>query len=448
MRDLLFAATLVALLAMVVARPFAGILLWSWISFMNPHRLVWGPASEMPWALSVFAALVIGCVAVGEVRRPVWNAVTILLLGLMACFTVTSVTALGDPTAVWAKWEQTMKVLLVLLVTASMLTDRRRVHALVWVMVISLGYYGVRGGIFAIVNGGNYRVWGPAQTMITDNNHLAAAMLVTLPLMNWLRMHSAHRLVRNGLAVAMALTLLATVASYSRGALLGLLAAAFVMWLRTSSKIISGAVLAGCLAGAITFMPAAWTDRMNTISTYQEDESASERLVLWNISFHLALSRPLVGAGFTGPYNRAAVDTVAPGGPARAVHSIWFELLGEHGFPTFFLWVGLTVSGLFYAWRLGRVARDRPDLTWARDLGRMAQVSMAAYLVSGTFLSLSYWDFYWTLLVVVGATHGLARAALSGRAAAPAEAAMGAARGWRALAGRPAIPRVAGKAGA
>ncbi|MCR0985108.1 putative O-glycosylation ligase, exosortase A system-associated [Roseomonas populi] len=448
MRDLFFVATLMALLALAVARPFAGILLWSWISFMNPHRLVWGPASELPWAMSVFAATLIGCVAAGEMRRPVWNAVTIPLLGLMACFTLTSAAALGDPTAVWAKWEQVMKVLLMLLVTASMLTDRRRVHALVWVMVISLGYYGVRGGIFAIVNGGNYRVWGPVQTMIYDNNHLAAAMLVTLPLMNWLRMQSAHRLVRTGLAAAMALTLLATVASYSRGALLGLLAAAFVMWLRSKSKIISGTLLAGCLAGAIAFMPGAWTERMNTISTYQEDGSASERLVLWGISFRLALSRPLVGVGFTGPYNRAVVDTVAPDGPARAVHSIWFELLGENGFPTFFLWVGLTLSGLFYAWRLGRMGRGRPDLAWASDFGLMAQVSIVAFLVSGTFLSLSYWDFYWTLLVAVGATYGLARKALAEGAAGRTERWRGAAGGWRAAPARPALPGLARGAGA
>ncbi|MBP0496101.1 putative O-glycosylation ligase, exosortase A system-associated [Roseomonas indoligenes] len=440
MRDLLFAATLVALLALVVARPFAGILLWSWISFMNPHRLVWGPASELPWAMAIFAATLIGCVAAGEMRRPVWNAVTIALLGLMACFTLTSTVALGDPTAVWTKWEQIMKVLLVLLVTASMLTDRRRVHALVWVMVISLGYYGVRGGIFSIVNGGNYRVWGPAQTMITDNNHLAAAMLVTLPLMNWLRMHSAHRIVRIGLAAAMALTLLATVGSYSRGALLGLLAAAAMMWFRSKSKFVSGAVLAGCVAGAIAFMPGAWSERMNSISTYQEDGSASERLVLWDISFRLALSRPLVGSGLTGPYTRAVVDTVAPGGPARAVHSIWFELLGENGFPTFFIWVGLTLSGLFYAWRLGGMGRNRPDLAWASDFGRMAQVSIVAYLVSGTFLSLSYWDFYWTLLVAVGATHALACRALA--ESTVAERMRGAARGWRAT---PALPGFAGR---
>ena len=39
MRSLLLAADMLVLLGMSVRWPFAGILLWSWISFMNPHQL-------------------------------------------------------------------------------------------------------------------------------------------------------------------------------------------------------------------------------------------------------------------------------------------------------------------------------------------------------------------------------------------------------------------------
>ncbi len=426
MRDAIFILAMLGLLPLAMMRPFAGVLLWCWISFMNPHRLVWGPALEMPWAMAVFCATLIGCLVAGEPRKVPLNPITVLLTSLMLCFTATSFAAMGEPAAVWAKWEHVIKILAGLLLTAALLTERRRVHALIWVMVISLGYYGVRGGIFAILTGGNYRIWGPEQTMITDNNHLAAALLVTMPLMHYLRMQSQHRVVRTVLLVALVLTLLATVGSYSRGALLGLAAVAGMMWLRSKRKVISAAVLIVGLAGAISFMPEAWMERMNSIGTYQEDSSATERLVLWGISLKLAQQRPLVGSGFTGPYTRSVVDTVEPGGPARAVHSIWFELLGEHGFPTFILWSGLTIAGVVLSSRLARMTRGRPDLAWAHDLGRMAQVSIVAYVVSGTFLSLSYWDFYWTLLVVIAATHALAKRAL---AASPVP--QQAARGWR-----------------
>jgi len=438
MRDAALATILAGLLAFVLAHPFVGVLLWNLIAFMNPHRMTWGFASAFQWAAVVFAVTVAACVLRGELRLPPMNLTVILLLALMVLFTLTSITALGDPSSVWAKWDRVNKILLGLLLTAALLTTRQRVHALLWLMVLSLGYFGVRGGVFSLMTGGTYRVWGPPDTMVDDNNHLAAALLITLPLMNYLRMQSAHRLVRIGLWVAMGLTLISILGSHSRGALLGLGAVVVVLWWRSQRKVASAVVLAVSLAGAITFMPSNWTERMHTIAEYQEDGSAMGRIQLWGISWKLAVDRPLLGTGFTGPYNQAVVDRVAPGGPARAVHSIYFELLGEHGFLAFLLWSGLTLSALWHSWRLIRLTRDRPDLHWGRDLARMAQVSIVAYFSAGAFLSLSYYDFYWTLLVAVAAAHGLVLRALAeapaARAAAASPAAPLPAGGWRARA--------------
>lgn len=413
MRDAVLMTTMAALLAFVLAHPFVGVLMWNWVSFMNPHRVVWGFAMTIPWAAVIFAVTIIGCLIAGELRLPPANITVVLLVGLMLIFTMTSVTALGDPTATWAKWDRVSKILLGLLLTASMLTTRHRIQALIWLMVLSLGYFGVQGGVFALVTGGSFRIWGPPDSMIEDNNHLAVALLMALPLMNYLRMQSAHHVVRVGLWVAMGLTLLSVVASYSRGALLALAAVILVLWWRSHKKVLSAAVLAVALTGAIAFMPSQWTERMNTLTEYQEDESATGRLDLWSISWRLALSRPLVGTGFSGPYSQAVVDTVEPGGAARAVHSIYFELLGEHGFVAFVLWLGLTLAALYHSSRLIRMTKHRPDLHWGRDLARMAQVSIVAYLVGGAFLSLSYYDYYWTLLVVVAASHGLVMRALA-----------------------------------
>jgi len=407
LRDLAFIGALVALLPLAATRPFVGVLLWSWISFMNPHQEIWGISGQLPWAALVFCATVLGCFVAGEPRRLELNATTLLVIALMVCFTVTSVTALAPPADVWAKWDHAFKALLGLLLTASLLTDRWRIHALVWMMAISIGYFGVKGGLFSIATGGAFRTSGPPASVIADNNHIAVAMLVALPLLNYLRLTSRHRLVRIGFAIVMPLTLLAVVTTYSRGALIALAAVALFTWLRSRQKLLGGIVLAGALAGSIAFMPAEWVERMNTINTYQEDASATTRLRLWEISLDLALDRPLVGSGFAGPYTREVVDRVAPGGPARAVHSIWFELLGEHGFVTFAVWLGLTLAGFYYGLRLPRLTRDRPDLAWAGELGRMGQISIVAYVVGGTFLSLSYWDYYWTITVVLGATHSL-----------------------------------------
>jgi hypothetical protein len=50
-----------------------------------------------------------------------------------------------------------------------LINSRERVHALIWVIALSLGFYGVKGGIFTIVHGGVYEVRGPLDTLCSQH---------------------------------------------------------------------------------------------------------------------------------------------------------------------------------------------------------------------------------------------------------------------------------------
>ncbi|HEV7268361.1 MAG TPA: putative O-glycosylation ligase, exosortase A system-associated [Falsiroseomonas sp.] len=416
MRSYIFIAFYSAMLPLAFVQPFVGALLWCWIAFMNPHREVWGFATNLPYATIVFVATVIACVLAREPKKLAANGVTIGLIVFAALITLTSLTSIGDPSETWRLWERTMKTILGALLVASLLTSRERIHALVWLMAISLGFYGVKGGIFTLMTGGGFMVLGPSDSMISDRNHVAVGLLVAVPLMNYIRMQSAHRLVQFGIMGAMGLTVMAAIGSQSRGALLALAATAAVLWWRSRGKVVSGVMIVACVAGVLSFMPASWEERMRTITTYEEDASAMGRVQIWRAAFLIGLDRPLIGAGFRAPYQPEIVARVAPDVTARAVHSIYFEVIGEHGFPAFGVWCFLTAAGVYYSMRLVALSRDRPDLAWAGDLGRMVPVSITAYLSGGAFLSLSYWDYYWTILIVVAAAHALVLRTLRERA--------------------------------
>jgi probable O-glycosylation ligase (exosortase A-associated) len=413
MRSLAFFIEMLVLLPMITLRPFVGVLVWSWISFMSPHKLLWGPASELPWALITVAALAIGCIIAREPKKFTWNTTTTLIACFMICITLTSVTAMAPNDLVFGKWSPVMKSFLLMLVTSFLLTSKERIHSLIWIMVLSLAYFGVKGGGFTVVYGGANRVLGPPATMIADNNSLAAALLVMLPLMNYLRLQSQQRSVRIVLAVSMVLTLFSVVGSYSRGALVGLLAVSVFLWLKSKQKFVFAIVLPVLVGSAIMFMPHDWMERMQSIGQSQADGSVEGRYDIWTTAWSMAVHRPLTGAGFMGPYDEDVVQHFRPGHGPRAVHSIYFEVLGEHGFVTFFVWAAITVSAVLSARRIIRSASGVPELQWCVDLARMSQVSVVGYLVAGAFLSLSYWDFYFTLLVVVAATRQYVQQALS-----------------------------------
>ena len=130
-----------------------------------------------------------------------------------------------------------------------------RIQALIWIMVLSIGYFGVKGGGFTIVNGGAYTVLGPPESIIEDRNHLALACCMIIPLMNYLRVTTANRLIKIGLMLAMALTIISVIGSYSRGGFLALSVTAFVFWLRSSGKLMTMVLLLACFIPAVSLMP-------------------------------------------------------------------------------------------------------------------------------------------------------------------------------------------------
>jgi putative inorganic carbon (HCO3(-)) transporter len=128
MRSLAFFVEMLLLLPVAVIRPFVGVLLWSWISFMAPHKLLWGPASTLPWALITFVAICVGCFIAREPKRIAWNPTTALIATFIVCITLTSLVAMAPTDEVFRKWGLVTKGFFVMLITASLLTSKQRMR--------------------------------------------------------------------------------------------------------------------------------------------------------------------------------------------------------------------------------------------------------------------------------------------------------------------------------
>jgi putative inorganic carbon (hco3(-)) transporter len=398
MRDALAIGIITIGAAVALLYPWLGILAWTTISIMNPHRYAWA-ASALPVAAAVAGATLLGIlISRDRIRITVTPIVVVFIaFALWMCFTL--------PASIYVDrsyiiWKQVMKIDFMILVALMVLHARKHVLGLVWVLVGSIGLYGVKGGLFVIATGGDYRVWGPPESFIEGNNELALALVMTIPLMRFLQMQYKSFWVRHGFTAAMLLSATAALGTHSRGALLAIVAMAFVLWTRTRHKIVSGILLVAIGAGLIAFMPGQWDSRMESILKYERDESAQGRINAWHMAWNLASDRPL-GGGFD-IYRRAVFEQYAPvPDDVHAAHSIYFQVLGEHGF------VGLALFLLLWllVWRsagwLRRKGRDHPESVWTSDLGSMIQASIAGYAIGGAFLSLAYFDLPYNLLLLV-----------------------------------------------
>jgi probable O-glycosylation ligase (exosortase A-associated) len=178
-----------------------------------------------------------------------------------------------------------------------------------------------------------------------------------------------------------------------------------VLWWRTPRRILTGTIFAAVLGAALLAAPEKWFDRMESIANYQKDESAQGRFDAWRFATKLALDRPFVGGGFRAFYDRDLFLSYIPDAPTnRNAHSIYFEVLGEMGFVGLSLFLALGLCALIMTQRTIWLARGRPDLKWAADLGRMTQVSLLGYATAGAFLNLGFFDLYYTILVIIVAT--------------------------------------------
>lgn len=431
MRDLVLTAIIFGSIPFVLRHPFVGILVWSWISFMNPHRLTWGFAYDMPFAQIVAVATVIGLMLSREPKKVPSDPFVYLWVAFMAWMVLTTVFAL-NPSGAQDQLLKVLKIQFFILLTVLLVNTRDRIDKLVWVIVLSIGFYSVKGGLFTLTTGGGSRVFGPPGGFISENNSLALATLMTIPLMNYLRLQADNKWIRRGLLLAMALSVASVLGSHSRGAIVAGAALMVFFWLKSDRKVVVAVSLAILIPPLVMFMPQEWSERVQTIiedrsaetadieamharsragtlsapipsrdwlGHWPKDFSALGRVNAWNYSINVANSR-VTGAGFESwsPANFAQYAPIVE--EVQAAHSVFFGVLADHGWVGLALFLGIIAVTWNNARRLVSRGSLNPDDSSARNLGRMIQLSLIAYCTGGAFLSLSYYDLPWTLFAL------------------------------------------------
>ena len=399
MRDLLLIAIVIAGSLAALRRPWIGIMLWTWLSIMNPHRYTWGLAYDAPLAAVVAACVVLGLLVTKERESP-FKASPVTWIALFMLWMTLSWLAGIDPAGDYEQWKKVMKIDVMILVALMLLHSKQHIFALAWVVTGSLALLGLKGGIFTLTSGGSFRVWGPPGSFIEDNNEFALALVMTIPLLRFLQLQLDNRWARLGMTGAMVLCAAAALGSQSRGALLAIAAMVLYLWWNGKNKLGIGLLILAAAIPLILFMPDTWVSRMSTIGTYEEDASAMGRISAWWSAWNSAWHYPF-GVGF----NSARPELFALYSPypdtARAAHSIYFQVLGNHGFMGLFLFLGVFIATWRSADWLRRQKFPAQEAQWCSELGTLCQVSLAGYAVGGAFLSLSYFDLPYNIMVLV-----------------------------------------------
>lgn len=398
MRDLLIVSIVLIAAVMALKRPWIGVMLWTWLSIMNPHRFGWGFAYSAPLAMIAALATLAGLLFTQERQSP-FKGVPVTIFAIFTVWITLSWQVGVDPSGDYALWDKVMKINFMTLITLVLLHNKYHIIAFTGVTVGSLAILGIKGGLFTVLHGGNYRVWGPPGSFIEGNNEFALAMVMIIPLLHFLQLQMQNKWGRRGLSLTMLLCTASALGSHSRGALLALIAMGAMFWWRSQRKGVMSVLILVVVLALVPMMPEEWFNRMETIETYQEDTSAMGRINAWIVAWEVAKTH-FFGAGMHYEYPEFFYAYGTYETTVRAAHSIYFQILGNHGFIGLFLFVLIWFLTYSTGEWLRKHSYNIPETKWAADLGAMVQVGLIGYAVGGAFLSLPYFDLPYNMMIM------------------------------------------------
>ena len=399
MRDVILVAAFAFSALLAIRTPFVGILIFFVISFMNPHRFTWGFAYSLPFAAAAAAVTFVSLyMHLNEIKLPKVRE-TFLFLLLWLFFTLTTYFAM-DPEAAWQTWEINNKIFLMTFIAMLLINTKKRLQYFVFAIIVSIGFIGIKGALFGLSTGGQYRVWGPPESFMEDNNGIGLAMLMVAVLCYFLKELFKGKWQYFAILITGAALAVSTLLTYSRGALFGMAVVGFFVFLKSKYKVVVFLNFIVVAIIAVNVLPAQWLERMNSINSYDEDKSALMRINSWVMSYNLAKVHPL-GGGF-GCWSLELYDKYSPdpelgrqlSGGATTAHSIYFEVLATQGFGGLAIYLLCAGSILLSLLKLELGFRRIPGAEWIAIYSRGFTMSIIAFLASGAFLSRAFFDLF------------------------------------------------------
>lgn len=419
MRDLVLLGLLPLMLVAMGNRPFIALGMWIWTAMFFPNGWVYGVASSLRYNL-LFAAFAIAGYFLFSEKRPVrWGSIGFLVTAFFLWTTVTTVSTSGIPEISWDYWSRFLKVFLLFVFVVLIAQKKLHIDFFLWSLVLSIGFYAVVEGLKFIVTGGGHQIAGLAGHILGDRNDLALAFVMMLPICVYLFIEygKESKLAKLVLVGAIIFMVLSIIGTQSRGGLIALLALVMYIFIKSNHKLPIATLMIIAAGIASTLVTEQWMSRMDTISDASNDASFMGRVVAWKLSLILAVQHPFVGGGFktlevlavwqslAQQFHTLSFfytgDVVPNMESALAAHSIYFQVLGDHGFIGLGLYLLTLLAAFRGTNRVVKRARRMQAEPWIISMATMLRLSIFAFCLGGAALSMAYFELIFAIFGLV-----------------------------------------------
>lgn len=403
---LMIVLTLMGTVGVYVVEPFWGVAIYYLFAVLRPQFIwEWSLPQGISWSFYVAMATIGAAVAQSlgilsrpaaeESSRPRLTAGHLCVFAFGAWVTLTYFTAQNQYVAYPCLIEY-LKIF-VMFAVASVLT--RTLNQL-WVLMVltagTLGYIAYEVNFLYVVHhylGIQRNGYGGL-----DNNGAGLMLAMGVPLC-WFIFQGSSKRWRWLFLMLIPVLVHAVLMTYSRGAMVSLLAVCPLLWLRSQRRLTLA--FYGLLMGLVLVPTMAGPEiraRFLTIQQHEVDESANSRKGSWMAAVRIAAENPVFGVGIrNSPLISHQYGADFEG---RVIHSNYLQIAADNGFPG----LALLLLMLGLSWRGARNARraikgrEDPEARKISAIASGIQCSLAVFCVGALFLSLEVFELPYLLI--------------------------------------------------
>jgi len=310
-----------------------------------------------------------------------------------------------------------LKIYIIMFVGFRLLDSEHKLKLAILVYLIGAAYIGYEA--FSIGRNSSGRVEGIGMVDVPEANGTAAALTPAIPFLIyffWQAKWKMKALIAVlGVFIANGLVLI-----NSRGAFLGasvgfsyyIAMMFFAKHKLPKQRLMLLLIVVGSLVVSSRLIDDSFLERMNTIQTssIEDNSSGASRVQYWLATFDMLEDWPMgmgvYGYQFLSPsyLDESLLGSKSRKSKMRAVHSMWFQGLGEVGWLGFIFYLLIIISIFCHLRRAKKwVLKLKKIETYYLLLA--VEASLIAYMVSGSFINVIRAEiFYWSMLFCICAS--------------------------------------------
>ncbi|MCP4992048.1 MAG: putative O-glycosylation ligase, exosortase A system-associated [Colwellia sp.] len=401
--DILWIIILCVFTFLGLKRPYIAYCCVIFVDILRPQNLSFSILANKPLSLIVTLVFFISLIMNHKkCSLPTYKANSILILLFMVWITITTYFAEFQFLA-WYKYDYSIKTMFFAIFAPFVINSKVKFQLFLMTIVTASSYYFIIGGMTTVFEPTFYGEplikTNAGDTLMTESSTLSMTAAMLIPVLYYLYKHSIFtaktKLFKPLLMLLVFAALMTIIGTHARTGIVGLVILCFLVTLITKYKIRILTLFACIVLTIQMFATDAWLERISGITTSNKESSAAGRIVVWKWTLDYVKYRPIFGGGFMSYkanagvlhlYGDADVEVDYRANSGKAFHNIYFEVLGEHGYPGLIIFTSI----IFLSLKLNRKVSKTSTEPWIKDAAIANNICLLIYCGCGMFIGIAF----------------------------------------------------------